>query len=248
MGMGQIEPGFTFIQYVRLLEDPIFLHYLIRSLRLTTISTIVCILFGYAAAYVMANGAKWVRRFITTLLFINIFVMHVVRVYALMIFLGNNGIIARGLIFFKITDSPMKLMYNELGVVIGLSIGALPFMVFPICSALDNIKEEQKEVALSLGANKVRTFQEITFPLSLPGVVSGILLTFSWNLSSYVVPALLGGGFSEMIANLIYRQALGLVNFPQASASAFVLLLITILFIFFINKSFERLIRGTVIK
>jgi len=248
LGMGQIKPGFTFLQYARFFKDPHYLGYLTKSLWLTTLSTLICILFGYPTAYVMVRKGKWFRQLITIFLVINLFSMYVVRVYSLMVVLGNNGIIVRSLNFLDVIQTPIKLMYNEIGVIIGLFIGSVPFMVFPICSALDNVTEDQVEAALSLGANRIKTFFAVTFPLSLPGVASGILLSFSWSLSSYVAPALLGGGFSEMMANFIYDQAIGLLNFPMASASAFILLFITIFIIFLINKVFGHFIRGIVVK
>lgn len=192
----------------------------------------------------MVKKGGRIRNLLTMLLFVQLFSIYVMRIYAIMLVLGNNGILNNILKGVHIIETSLQLMYNELGVVIGLFIGSLPFMVFSISTSLDNIGKELEEAALSLGANRLRTFVNVTLPLSLPGIVSGILLVFSWNLSSYVTPALLGGGFSDMVANFIYDQSVNLLNYPLASSAAFVLLFITFLVIYIVNQVFERMTKG----
>ncbi len=243
-GIGQVAPGFTLTQYFRFSSDTHYLNYLYRSLKLTVIWTLVSLVFGYATSYVMVKTGGKVREILTIMLVVQLFSVYVMRMYAVMLILGNNGIINRALISTGIINTYIKLMYNELGVGIGLFIGSVPFMVFSICSALDNIEKDVVDAAFSLGATRFQAFLKVTLPLSLPGVVSGVLLVFSWNLSSYVTPALLGGGFCDMMANFIYEQAISLQNFPMGAASSFILLFVTLLIIFLINKVFEKKIRG----
>ncbi len=246
--MGKIGSGFTLGQYLRFFGDPFYLQYLYRSLKLTAWGTLISLLLGYPTAYVMVKKGGRIRNGLTILLFVQLFSIYVMRIYAIMLVLGNNGIINNLLKGFHLTEKPLQLMYNELGVVIGLFIGSIPFMVFSISSSLDNVGKELEEAALSLGADRVRTFVNVTLPLSLPGIVSGILLVFSWNLSSYVTPALLGGGYSDMVANFIYDQSVNLLNYPLASAAAFTLLFITFLVITIVNQVFEKRAKGVIRK
>jgi putative spermidine/putrescine transport system permease protein len=244
IGIGQISSGFTFKQYLRFLGDRFYLEYLYRSLKLAAFGTLISLFLGYPTAYAMVKKGGRIRNLLTMLLFVQLFSIYVMRMYAIMLVLGNNGIINNILKGVHIIGTSLQLMYNELGVVIGLFIGSLPFMVFSISSSLDNIGKELEEAALSLGANRLRTFVNVTLPLSLPGIVSGILLVFSWNLSSYVTPALLGGGFSDMVANFIYDQSVNLLNYPLASSAAFVLLFITFMVIYIVNQVFEKMTKG----
>jgi putative spermidine/putrescine transport system permease protein len=109
---------------------------------------------------------------------------------------------------------------------------------------LEGIDRTFEEVALSLGASRIRIFFEVTLPLSVPGIAAGIVICFLYNLSGFVTPTLLGGGHFEMVANFVYEQAMQLLNYPFAAAGAFVLLLISLLLVYIINKVSEKMIKG----
>jgi putative spermidine/putrescine transport system permease protein len=184
------------------------------------------------------------KRFLTVLMVTQFFTFTIIRTYAAMLILGNHGIINVLLMKAKLIDAPLKLMYNELGVGIGLILGSMPFMVFCVSSVLENIHKDWEDAARSLGADRMRVFWRITLPLSLPGIMAGLVIVFLWNLISYITPALLGGGFFDMIANFVFNQALSLFDYPFAATGAMVMLVITFVVVFVLSSSLERLIRG----
>ncbi|MCC7347076.1 MAG: ABC transporter permease [Variibacter sp.] len=216
--------------YARMLGDAFYRDALLRSIWIAAYCTAICLLLGYPIAYVMSRGARRFATIATLVLSIQFFSIYVVKMYGWMLVLGNNGVINRSLMATGITSSPVKLMYNELGVAIGLVASALPLMVFPVHAVLQNVSPRFEEAALGLGAGRWRALYCVTLPLSAPGVIGGSVLTFVFCFTAYLTPALLGGGFYKMIGNLIYEQAVGRFNYTMAGAAA-VLTLVVSLFI-----------------
>ena len=177
---------------------------------------------------------------LTVLLVVQFFSSYIIRAYALMIVLGNNGMINRFLIWTGLISSPLPLMHNETGVAIGLIMVSLPFMVFPVYSVLKGIDQRLEEAAESLGAGEWPVFWNVTFPLSLPGVAAGVMIVLLFQLTSFIVPGLLGGGYFDMVANFIYDQALSVLNVPFAAAVAMVMLVITLGLVVVLNRLFQR--------
>jgi ABC-type spermidine/putrescine transport system permease subunit I len=241
---GEIQSAFTLKQYFHFFGDRFFLKYLWPSFHVAAFSTLVTLLLGYPAAYIMVRSKPGMRRFLAAAFLIQFFSSYVMRMYAVMLVLGNNGIINRVLSWGSLTDSPVKLMYNEFGVGVGLTLGALPFMVFTISSVMEGIDTNLESAAQSLGATEFRTFLEVTLPLSLPGIAAGIVIVFLYNMSAFVTPALLGAGHFDMISNFIYEQALELMNFPFAGAGAFSMLFLSLILVLFLNQMFEKMIKG----
>ena len=248
LGPARMSAEITLAQYFKFFNDPFYLTYFYRSLKVATWTTVVVLLLGYPTAYVMTRASRPWRRLITILLIVHFFSSYVLRMYAVMLILGNNGLINRGLILSHVIEKPLKLMYNEFGVGVGLILGALPLMVFPVSSVLANIHASLEEAAETLGADKARVFWKITFPLCIPGIAAGVILVFLYNLSAFVTPALLGGGFFDMVANFIYEQALAVFNYPMGGASSLLILLLALGIIFLLNRAFERFIRGIPLK
>jgi len=234
------EGGIGFDQYLRLFSDAHYLLYFWRSFEISLYGTLLTLLFGYPVAYLMARSGPRVRLMLTLLLVVQFFTSYIVRAYALMLVLGNNGLINRTLLRIGLIHSPIPLMHNETGVAIGLVMVSLPFMVFPTYSVLKNIDRRLEEAAESLGAEEWQVFWNITLPLSLPGMAAGVVLVLLFQLTSFIVPGLLGGGYFDMVANFIYDQAMGVLNVPFASAVAMLMLLITLVLVVGLNKLFQR--------
>jgi len=245
---GALQTGWTLKQYFRFFGDQFYLKYLWPSFHVAAFSTLVTLLLGYPTAYILVRSTPLMRRFLTIALLIQFFSSYVMRIYSVMLVLGNNGIINRFFTWSSLTSGPIKLMYNEFGVAVGLTLGAMPFMVFTIASVLESMDTTLESAAKSLGANEFKTFLEVTLPLSLPGIAAGIVIVFLYNMSAYVTPALLGAGHFDMISNFIYEQALELMNFPFAGAGAFSMLVLTLILVFFLNQAFERMIKGVSFK
>jgi putative spermidine/putrescine transport system permease protein len=237
------ETGFGLEQYFRFFGDSHYLMYLWRSFKVASYGTLLTVVFGYPVAYLMARSGSRIRLMLTLLLVVQFFTSYIIRAYALMLVLGNNGLINRILIGTSMIDSPLPLMHNETGVAIGLVMVSLPFMVFPTYSVLKGVDRNLEEAAESLGASEWRVFWNVTLPLSLPGIAAGIMLVLLFQVTAFIVPGLLGGGYYDMVANFIYDQAMGVLNYPFASAVSMVLLIITLGLVIGLNKLFHRSLR-----
>jgi ABC-type spermidine/putrescine transport system permease subunit I len=228
-------------QYARFLSDSFYLNFLGRSFRIAAYCTPITLLLGYPFAYVMARSSPPVRLTLTLILVVQFFTSYIVRTYALILVLGNNGIINRPLLSLGIIDRPIPLLFNEVGVAIALVLVPLPFMIFPIYSVLKNIEPNLESAAASLGASRFKIFLYVTLPLSLPGVLAGVVLVFLFDLTAYIMPGMLGGGYFNMIANLIQEQAMAVLDKRFASAISIILLIITLLTLFVIHVLGSRL-------
>jgi ABC-type spermidine/putrescine transport system permease subunit I len=225
----------SFYQYERFLSDRFYLDYLWRSFRVAAYCTPITLLLGYPFAYVMARAQPIVRLSLTLILVVQFFTSYIVRTYALILILGNNGVINRSLLHLGILERPLPLLYHEAGVAIGLVLVPLPFMIFPIYSVLKNIAPNLEPAAASLGASRLEVFWRVTFPLSLPGVIAGLVLVFLFDMTAYIMPAMLGGGYFNMIANFIQEQSQSVLDTHFASAASIVLLGVTLLALYVIN-------------
>jgi putative spermidine/putrescine transport system permease protein len=233
--------GWGLRHYVRLATDPLYLGYIWRSFRVSLYCTPITLLLGYPVAYVMARAGGAVRTSLLLLLVVQFFTSYVIRAYAFILVLGNNGIINRTLLALGAIDRPLTLLYNELGVAVSLVLIALPFMVFPVYSVLRNVEPNLEVAASSLGADPRRVFWHVILPLSVPGVLAGVVLVFLFDLTAYIMPGLLGGGYFDMAANVIYDQAMEVRDRGFASAMSIGLLLATLLVVYLTNRWGARL-------
>ena len=217
------EGGWGWGQYRRILETPDYLRHFGRSAWFALVATAIAVVLGYPVALYLQAARPRLRKGLLAFLVLVFFSDYVLRMFGLVLVLGNNGLINRALQWAGLTDAPVRLMYNETGVIVGLVMGSLPFTIFAISSVLGRIDRATIEAARLLGASPARVFRHVILPLSMPGAIAGAVIVFLLSLNSYITPALLGGGFAEMIANFIYEQALGLANLPLGAAAAFVL-------------------------
>ena len=232
--------GIGLNQYLRFFDDTRYLIYFWRSFKVSCYGTLLTLFLGYPVAYLMARSGGRVRLTLTLVLVVQFFTSYIIRAYALMLVLGNNGLINRLLLKLGMIERPLALMHNETGVAIGLIMVSLPFIVFPVYSVLRGIDLRLEEAAESLGAGEWQVFWNVTLPLSLPGMAAGVVLALLFQLTSFIVPGLLGGGYYDMVANFICDQALSVLNIPFASAVAMVMLAITLFLVIGLNKLFER--------
>ena len=232
----------TLQAYATVFGDEYYLRTLWRSLWIACYATAISFMLGYPIAYMMSRGSRRFATIATLALAIQFFSIYVIKMYGWMLVLGNNGIINRALLATGLADAPVKLMYNEFGVAVGLIASALPLMVFPINAVLQNVSRRYEEAALGLGASRWRVLLAVTLPLSAPGILSGIVLTFVFCFTAYLTPALLGGGFYKMIGNVIYDQAVGRFNYSLAAAAAAATLAISLVVIVSINSFGQRLL------
>lgn len=240
-GMGQVGSGFTLENYSRFLGSPLYLSYVTRSLTLSLYCTAITLVLGYAVAYVMYRASPRMQLLIGLVLIVQFFTAYVIRTYAIMLVLGRNGIINRTLMGLGIIDTPLKLLFNELGVAIGMVLVSIPFMAFPIYSSLHAIPKNLIPAAQSLGASSMRAFLAVTLPLTVPGISAGIVIVYLFQVTAYIIPALLGGGYYDMVANLIYSKAMSAMDYPLSAAIAMTMLLLSCVIVYAAQKAFGRL-------
>lgn len=235
--------GFTLDNYRAFLGSDFYREYLLHSLWISLYCTAITTILGYVIAYFMYRSGPWVRMVVGTVLIVQFFTAYVIRTYAVMLVIGRTGLLNQSLLALGLTDEPVRLLFTETGVAIGLVQVSLPFMVFPILAALQSLPPNVEMASASLGAGGVRTFWQVIFPLSLPGVAAGIVIVYLFQLTSYIVPGLLGGGYSDMIANLIYKKAMQSFEYTFAAAIAVTTLIVAALIVFILQKGFGRLLR-----
>lgn len=198
-----------------------------RSLKLSAIATFICILLGYPMAYILANSRSRHKNLYSTLIILPMWMNFLVRTYALMILLGQNG--PFNALLGLIGIAPVQFMYTEGAIVIGMVFNYLPFMVLPIHSVLTKIDPKLIEAAQDLGANRYKVFSRVIFPLSLGGVISGIEMTFIPSITTFALSQLLGGSKTLLIGNMIERQFVETSNWGFGSLLSVIVVVIVLI-------------------
>ena len=183
----------TFENY-KMFFEPIYLNVLWRSLRLSLYSTIACFMIGYPMAYIISKSDIKKQSLMIMLFILPLWTNFLLRTYAWMVVLREQGALNELLLLLGIIDEPLQLLYTNGAVIMGMVYNFLPFMVLPIYSVLSKIDKSLLEAAQDLGANSFSTFIKVIFPLSFPGVASGVLMVFMPAISTFVISDLLGGG------------------------------------------------------
>jgi putative spermidine/putrescine transport system permease protein len=215
--------------YVRFFTQPAYFGVLLDTLLISAELTIVVVCAGFPIALVIARtGSRLLRSFLLFAIVVTFLSGGVTRAYAWLIILGNRGLINSLLHAAGLTDTPIQLVYNRVGVFISLVHFLLPFMVLTLVGPLRNVPRTLEDAARNLGASRWRTFIHVTLRLSLPGMMNAAALTYVVALSSFLFPMLLGGGRVQFMANLIYSQIFTAYDIPFAAAAAFIFLLISV--------------------
>ncbi len=219
---GGVIPGFTLDNYRRFF-DPLYLDILRRTVVWSLGCTAVCLVVGYPVAYVIARARRW-RQLLLFLVVLPFWTSFLVRTFAMIFLLRDSGLVNGILLRLGLIDEPLALLYTPGAVMLGLVYGFLPLMILPIYASLEKLDHSLLEAAEVLGARPSARFFQVIFPLSLPGVAAGCLLTFIPALGSFITSDLLGGAKQVMIGNLIQNQFTVARNWPFGSAAAFVVM------------------------
>ena len=215
--------------YAYLWEDPLYIKTYLNSIRISTISTTVCLLIGYPIAYAIVRSSPTARFVLLMLIILPFWTSFLLRVYAWMGLLSDQGTINNILIWLGLIDRPVRLMYSELAVHIGIVYSYLPFMILPLYANMEKLDHTIHEAAADLGARPFTTFFTVTLPLTTPGIMAGSLLVFIPATGEFVIPDLLGGGNVLMIGRVLYNEFNANHDWPVASAVAIVLLLVLVI-------------------
>ncbi|HNV34029.1 MAG TPA: ABC transporter permease [Bacillota bacterium] len=225
---GDIVFKFTTENYVKFFQ-PIYLKVLWRSVVLAVSSTMACLLIGYPMAWIIARAGEKARNFMVMLFVLPLWTNFLLRTYAWMGLLRENGFFNQMFMAIGIIRQPLKMLYTDGAVLVGMVYNFLPFMVLPIYSVLVKMDQGHIDAANDLGADPKQTFLKVILPLSFPGIVSGIIMVFMPALSTFIISDLLGGGQTMMLGNLIQNQFLSARNWQFGSAISSVMIVMVLI-------------------
>jgi len=238
---------FTLETFSRFFEKPLCWGAMVRSIALSLIAAVFALLLGYPLAYVVAKEPRPGRaNFYMILILASMQLDLIIRMYGFMILMGDEGLINQTLRRWGLIGEPLPLMYNAFGVVVGMVQLALPFMILSLIGVIQGINPSLEEAARSLGASPWKTFFTITFPMSMPGVLSGTLLVFAIAIGSYAVPVLMGGWRVLVVPMHIYQQVSEVGNWRFGAAIACILFLVSLSVVFIYHRYTEKSIGGLV--
>ena len=214
--------------------EPVYLEVLKKSLLLGLLSVLISLILGYTLAYVISRFSDQVQDLLILIVTIPMWINTLLRTYAWISLMSDNGIINRFLTAIGL--SPVNMMYTDFAVIIGLVSDMLPFMVIPIHTSIRKIDRSLIEAAYDLGADHFKTFWLVIFKMSIPGVINGVMMTFLLSISTFVIPKLLGGGQYMLIGNLIETQFISVGNWNFGSAISIILTIIIFVGLFLMKK------------
>jgi putative spermidine/putrescine transport system permease protein len=220
--------GFTLAYYARFFSSPVYLEVLWITVKWSAIVTAICLVLGYPVAYLLTSVSPRSAGLLLLLLAIPLTTSLLVRTYAWMVILGQQGIINTTLLWLGLISKPIELLHNSFAVVVGMVQVLVPFMILTLTGVMKNIDKGLVVAARTLGANPVRAFFRIFVPLTLPGIGSGCLLVFVMSCGYFVIPALLGGPRDMWISMLIETQVNNVVDWGFAAALAGILLVLVV--------------------
>jgi len=217
---------FSLSNFARTFE-PIFVRVMLRSMRLAVISTLICLGLGYPVAFIMTEKNFDQKGTILFLIIMPMWMNFLLRTYAWLTILERNGLLNTALAFFNLP--PINILYTETAVTLGMVYNFLPFMILPIYTVLKKMDQSIIEAAQDLGANSFNVFFRVIFPLSLPGVISGITMVFMPAVTTFIISNLLGGRQFILIGNLIEQQFLTVYDWHFGSAISVILMVIILI-------------------
>jgi spermidine/putrescine transport system permease protein len=219
---------FTTDNYTRAFEG-LYVDVLVSSMKIAAITTALALLLGYpAAAFIASRRSARVRTALLVLCVLPFWTSLLIRTYAWIVLLNENGLVNDVLQTLGFIDSPAKLLYNQSAIVVGLLYGYLPLMILPLYAAIERVDPEIREASTDLGAGPVRRFLTVTLPLTRSGVVAGCIFVFVPSLGNFIVPDLLGGGTSSMVGNLIQNEFLRTRDWPFGATVALVVIAVMV--------------------
>lgn len=229
MSRSFVDPKGPFVFYARLVEVSSYVQILLRTLMFSAATAAICLVFGYPVAYRLTTASPLGKAAILVCVLLPFWTNLLVRSYGWILILNPKGIVNSALIDAGVIQNPLELVYNATGVLIGMSQIMLPYMILPVYAVMTRLDPRVIHASRSLGAGPVLTFLKVYFPLTLPGVMAGVVLVFTISLGFFVIPALLGGARGLVLAQLIEFNINGALNWGMASALSTSLLAATLI-------------------
>ena len=226
---GSLDPGaFTLENFARLWR-PIYLWVLLDTFTISLLTTVFTLLLSYPVAYALVRARRdWVRTLLVVLALTPLFTGEIVRTYAWILVLGSDGFVNSLLEGLGVIAAPLAMLYTRVGVVVALVQFSMPVMIVLLATAISHVDNDCERAAANLGARPATVFWRVTLPLTMPGIVSGVIVIFAWTMSAFSTPQLIGGGKVLMVSNLVYLQGLSSFNFPFAAALSLVALVLAV--------------------
>ena len=221
---------FTLTNYLEIFNIT-YIKIFLKSIIIALITTILCLLISYPFAIALMDRKETTRNLLIKLVMIPFLMNSLIRTYAWIVLLRKNGIINTGLLGLGIINNPLNLMYNNLGIIIGMTYTLLPFMILPVYSAVSKVDKNLIEASYDLGASKFETFTKVYLPLTISGAFNGSLMVFIPAIGYFFITDILGGGKIMIIGNLIKNQFLTARNWPFGAAISIFLILMTFILI-----------------
>ncbi|CAN5518192.1 ABC transporter permease [soil metagenome] len=230
----------TLQNYVQVFADPYFRDVLILTLEVAAATTVLALLAGLPAGYTLARMTRRWKMWLTLATILPLMVGNVVRSAGWLALLGNSGVVNSAVQWLGLTQQPMQLMFNRWAVIGVMVTIVLPLMVMTLGSVIEGIPRNVEEAAANLGARPFTVFRRVVLPQAMPGVIAGMSLVFILCMNAYATPVLIGGPRFKMMTPEIYQQFVGLNNWPFGAALAFMLLVVTLVFVLGIGALLQR--------
>jgi putative spermidine/putrescine transport system permease protein len=235
--------AFTAENYIKFFTDPYYTNIFFTTLKVALICTAICLVLGFPLAYVLARTQTRFKNILIMLVVLPLFVGNAVRAAGWMTLFGSKGFLNVTLMDLGVISEPIQIMFTEGAVIAGIIAVNLPYMVLTLQSVIEGIERNIEEAAFSLGAGPFAMFRRVLWPMALPGIIAGTILTFILGMNAYATPVLLGGPKFKMMGPLVFGQ-FQLNNWPFGAAVSFILMTATLVLTATANILIQRRYRG----
>jgi putative spermidine/putrescine transport system permease protein len=239
-GMGTYKPAFNLHGYIKFLTDPFYVGVILYTLKNAVLVTVIALIAGYPVAYYVARASGLKKMICLLLIIVPLWTNLIVRIYGWFIILGRKGVINTMLLQADLIEKPLPMIFNSFSVVIGLLDVVFPWVLLILISVLEGIDWSMIEAARDLGAGRFKSFYEVTFKLSIPGMAVAGLFAFVWAMGEYAVPSLLGSSSQRTISIEVADQILSVLNWPFGASIAFTLFTISVLVLIVSNRISQK--------
>ena len=236
-GERMVEIRLNLANFAFLVEDDLYWKAYVNSIKVAGISTLLCLVIGYPIAYAVARSTPSTRNVLLLFIILPFFTSFLLRVYAWIGILKNNGLLNNFLIWAGVIDQPIQMLQTDFAVYVGIVYSYLPFMILPLYANLEKLDMTLLEAASDLGCRPWQAFYKVTLPLSKPGIIAGCLLVFIPAVGEFVIPSLLGDPGMLMIGKVLWTEFFNNRDWPIASAVAIVLLLVLVIPLMFFQRA-----------
>lgn len=226
--------------YARMI-DPLYFEVFVHSLWMASITTLVCLLFGYPFAWLLSKAKPRWQPLLMMMLILPFWTNSLVRTYALKLLFANNGLINKALLWLGVIETPIDILYTQGAVIAGLTYLLFPFMVLPLYAVFTDLRRDMLLASQDLGASKAQTFWHVVLPLTTPGIISGVLLVLLPAMGMFYVADILGGSRHLLVGNIIKNQFLDARDWPFGAAASVILTLAMAVLLFAYRASSRRI-------